>query len=171
MEVEMRKFLTIAVLAAILSTTGSALVGAQSTTDMTQAKGDVSLGFWDPNAPIGIRYMLTDDWELGGAFGFTKPDEGDTGFAIAIQATKRLIHGKRAHLGIRPTLYKEFSYVPELTTFGLDLVAEVQIASAVSILASHGLEYQSIDTDGETESVIQTRYDTQSRVGFWVKLP
>lgn len=166
----MRKFLTIAVLAAILSTAGTGIVRADDM-DMSQAKGDVFLGFWDPNAPIGVRYMLSDDWELGGAFGFTKPDEGDTGFAIAIMATKRLIHGKKAHLGIRPTFFKEFSYVPELTAIGIDLVAEVQIASSVSVLASHGLEYQSIDLNGESETVIQTRYDTQSRVGFWVKLP
>jgi hypothetical protein len=170
MEVEMRKFFTIAVLAAILSTTGSALVRADSHMEMSQAKGDVFIGFWDPNAPLGIRYMLTDDWELGGAFGFTKPDEGDTGFAIV--ATKRLIHGKRAHLGIRPTLFKEFNYEPELLAIGLDLVAEVEIGSAVSVLASHGIEYQSIDYPNDTsETVLQTRYDTQSRVGFWVKLP
>lgn len=167
----MRKFFTVAVLAAILSTAGAGLVRADSNMDMTQAKGDVFLGFWDPNAPIGIRYMLTDDWELGGAFGFSKPDEGDTGFAIAIQATKRLIHAQRAHLGIRPTLFKEFNYYPELFAIGLDLVAEIEIGSAVSVLASHGIEYQSLDYDGETTTVLQTRYDTQSRVGFWVKLP
>ncbi|MDZ4803432.1 MAG: hypothetical protein SGI90_01050 [Candidatus Eisenbacteria bacterium] len=167
----MRKFFTIAVFAAILSTAGSSIVRADDM-DMSQAKGDVFIGFWDPNAPIGLRYLITDDWELGGAIGFTKPDEGDTGFAIAIQATRRLIHASRAHLGIRPTFFKEFNYEPELLAIGLDLVAEVEIASAVSVLASHGIEYQSIDfSNGTSATVIQTRYDTQSRVGFWVKLP
>ena len=168
----MRKFFTIAVLAAILSTAGSALVRADSHMDMTQAKGDVSLGFWDPNAPIGIRYMLTDDWELGGAFGFSKPDEGDTGFSLAFQATRRLIHATRAHLGIRPTLFKEFNTPAELLAIGVDLAAEVEIASSVSIVASHGVEYLSEDTaGGESSTTIQTRLGTASRVGFWVKLP
>ena len=168
----MRKFLAVAVLAAILSTAGTGIVHADSNMAMSQAKGDVSIGFWDPNAPIGIRYMLTDNWELGGAFGFNKPDEGDTGFALAFQATRRLIHGKRAHLGLRPTFYTESNNPTDLFAIGADLVVELQIASSVSILASHGLEYISEDVpNGDSATTIQTRYDAASRVGFWVKLP
>jgi hypothetical protein len=172
MEVQMRKFLAIAALAAVLSTAGAGMARADMAMDGDQKKGDVFIGFWDPNAPVAIRYMLNDDWELGGGIGFFKPDEGDTGFSIAIMAVRRLIHANRAHLGIRPTFFKEFNTEPELLSIGVDLVAEIEIASAVSVIASHGIEYQTLDFEGgESATVFQTRYDTQSRVGFWVELP
>ena len=170
----MRKFLAIAVLAAVLSTAGAGMARADdmSKMDGDQKKGDWFIGFWDPNAPLAVRYMLTDDWELGAGFGFYDPDEGDTGFSFAAMAVRRLIHASRAHLGIRPTFYTESGYSINLTAVGVDLVAEIEIASAVSVIAAHGIEYQSLSPEeGDSETVFQTRYDTQSRVGFWVELP
>jgi hypothetical protein len=171
MEVQMRKFLAIAALAAVLSTAGAALAHADTGMDGDQKKGDVFIGFWDPNAPIALRYMLTDDWEIGAGIGFNKPDEGDTGFAFTAMVTRRLIHASRAHLGLRPTIFIESNNPYDVFAIGADLVAEVEIASAVSLVASHGLEFISVDDGFDDTSTIQTRLGTASRVGFWVELP
>ncbi|HEX7880510.1 MAG TPA: hypothetical protein VF720_13940 [Candidatus Eisenbacteria bacterium] len=168
----MRKFLAIAALAAVLSTAGATLARADmGALDGDQKKGDWFIGFWDLNAPVAVRYMLTDDWEFGAGIGFNKPDEGDTGFALAFMATRRLIHASRAHLGVRPTVFIESNNPSDVFAIGADLVAEIEIASAVSLVASHGLEYISVDNGADDTSTIQTRLSTGSRVGFWVELP
>jgi hypothetical protein len=167
----MRKILAL-VAAAVLTVAGAGIANAANG-DMTQMKGDWSIGWWDPNAPVAVRTLLTDDWELGAGLGFYKPEEGDTGFALSVMAVRRLIHASRAHLGVRPRLFKEFNTPEELLALGVDLTAEVEISSAVSVIAGHGIEYLSADTGGEGDdlTIFQTRPVTSSSVGFWVKLP
>lgn len=165
----MRKILAL-VAAAVLTAAGAGIANAAG--DMTQMKGDWSIGWWDPNAPVAVRYMMTDDWELGGGIGFYKPEEGDTGFSLSVMAVRRLIHANRAHLGVRPRIFKEFNTPEELLAIGADLTAEVEISSAVSVIAGHGIEYITADTGGDDDlNVFQTRPVTSSSVGFWVKLP
>lgn len=169
----MRKILAMAALAGLIALTGASTANAAG---MGQAAGDISLGWWDYNAPIAVRYLLNDKTELMGGFGFSKPDEGDTEFAISAAATFRLAQGERASFGIRPRIFKEMNSAAELLAIGGDLVVEVKIASSVSLVAAHGVEYTSRkdfanQNNGDDVTDFQTRAVNGGSVGFWVKLP
>lgn len=165
----MRKILATVALAGLFALAGSA---AAAPGDMGQNKGDISIGWFDYNAPVAIRYLASPKLEVGGGFGFNKPDEGDTGFALAGFVNFRMIEGSRACLGIRPRFFKEFNTPGELMAIGGDLVVEVKVASAVSVIAGHGIEFLSEDTtSGDSVTTIQSRPVNGASVGFWVKLP
>lgn len=165
----MRKILAMAALAGLLALTGSGVANAAG---MGQAAGDVFIGWWDINTPVGVRYLLNDKTELMGGVGFYKPNEGDTEFRLSAAANFRLAQGERAALGVRPRIFKEFNSATELMALGGDLVVEVKIASAVTVVASHGLEFTSENGTGGGDDIttLQTR-SSQNYVGFWVKLP
>lgn len=166
----MRKILAMAALAGLIALTGAGVANAAG---MGQAAGDISLGWWDVNTPVAVRYLLNDKTELMGGFGFDKPDQGDTQFALSGAATFRLAQGERASFGIRPRIFKEFNTPEELLAIGGDLVVEVKIASSVSVVAGHGIEYISAKNTGggDDTTILQTRPVTGGSVGFWVKLP
>jgi hypothetical protein len=168
----MRKFFAAVVVAGISVLAGAGLAHAEG----NQTKGTWYLGFWDYNAPVGVRTLVSDDLEVMGALGMRKPDEGDTEIDIAGAVGFRLIHGKSTHLTVRPGFFYATnpgggadSYI----SLRGDLVFEWEITDGVSFVTGPGIEFQTIspEGDGDSISIFNTRSLNGALVGFWVRLP
>lgn len=164
----MRKILA-ALAVAALAAVGA--TGVSHAVDM--AKGDYALGFFDQNAPIGGIYWFSPKAALAVGIGIQKPDEGDTEFDLTVGVPITLIGNDRANFQVRPRLFYGSNAVSNgnFMAFGADLAAEVFITKHFSLLAGHGLEFQTISPDeGDSVTNINSRVVSGSSVGFYYYL-
>jgi hypothetical protein len=145
----MRKHFVVAVLALAM-----AVPAVSHATDMT---GKWGVGYFRPQAPVGIRWWASPKIgiDLGVGFDSFSPDKGSSTTAFNIDAGVPIVlHSMdTVHFFFRPgftwsTDGQDESKGPKVTTFGVSgsLGAEYFFTPSFSIEAAHGIVYTSVNT-------------------------
>jgi len=140
----------------------------------TDAVG-TGLGFHTKDAPLGVRFGLSDDISLDLAAGFSSADFGDrTTFDVGLPYTLKEWSCVRALL--RPGVLYSTCDVPlgdrNTTTLSLELEGEAFLCRQISVSAAFGVAHESVDLPGASENVTRT-YTTGgefTRVGMHLYL-
>lgn len=150
----------------------------------------IALGFHHASAPIGLRWWLGGQKigiDLGVGFSSTPassdPDESVSGSAIDLGVPMVMHSWSRAHLMFRPGLLYEsqevgfgsgptFDTVTQTTMSLLaELEAEIYLVDNVSVSASHGFAFTSVDSDtpgSDSQSSFGTFGNNFTEIGFHV---
>lgn len=151
------------------------------------AKGKFGLGYFDPNAPVGVRYWVNEKVGVDLGVGFSQTeDQAETlnGYRIDIGVPISVANYENAFFFVRPgfiydtqqDLLVDFGppvvvdkYDINSWAIGLDLGVEWFINDRFSLQVGHGFGYSSTKADlpgAETSTGIQTRDLGISNVGF-----
>ena len=171
----MKRMLSLVALALVV---GTGVASAQGAT----VKG--ALGFHTTEAPLGIRWWLSDKIALDGALGFGSNEFGGetySNWALDIGLPISLKSWDRVNFMVRPGLLylsQEVDLVPGPGTGDdtqmvllAELEAEVFLAENFSVSASHGLGIVNTDpANGASTSDWSTFGNNLTNIGFHVYL-
>jgi len=127
------------------------------------AAGKWGLGYFRPEAPIGVRYWFSEKAGLDLGVGFSSDDAGSetlSGFTLDIGVPFVMAHTEKAFFFVRPG----FGYnsqdqltgapppapaknTPTTMGFALDLGVEYFFNDNFSVQVAHGIGYKSTDPD------------------------
>jgi hypothetical protein len=168
----MRKIL-VALIAA-----GVALCVGFGTASAIHLKNKKAIGWFDRNAPLGGAYWFTDNVGIQAGIGFNKinlPDAGedpDAAIAFAAAVPIRIAGPETCHFYFRPGFFYETNPGEGLDSFvsvRADLAVEYYLSHHFSIVGGHGVEYISLNPEGDFDSTtrFQTRPISDISVGFY----
>ena len=168
----MKRLIGLAILALVLD---AGAVAAHGSTE----KG--ALGFHHVDAPIGLRWWLSDKVGLDGGLGFGSEDLGTqsiSSFTIDAGLPLMLRSWDRAHFIFRPGLLYLSEEEPGTTNnntafrIGAELEAEVFLVDQVSVSAAHGFAITNFNPAGPGPSFTDwgTTGSNFTTIGFHVYL-
>jgi hypothetical protein len=133
----LKRFLSVAAFAAIL---------VPATSHAVDHTGQWALGYYDADAPIGIRYQFSPKAAFDAGIGFANADvandESVTQFHVELGVPLTLVKTDRADFFFRPgLLYKS---IPYFVDNGVDPVSKER-ASDMSITGHFGAEWHATD--------------------------
>lgn len=147
------------------------------------AKGKFGLGYFDPQAPVGIRYWINEKVGVDLGVGFSQSeDQGETlnGYRVDVGLPISVANYENAFFFVRPGFIYDTQqdiligppnekYDINSWAIGLDLGVEWFINDRFSLQVGHGFGYRSTEADlpgAEASTGIQTRDLGISNVGF-----
>jgi len=187
----------VSVLAVILMALVTAVPTPASAQDMPSGEHkNIGLGFHDLSAPVGLRWWLAGqkvgvDVGLGfssqSALDEGYPDDNTSSWAISLGVPIVVKSWSRVHVLFRPGFFYETdefvvsdATVPEpfatadVKTMRIsgELEAEVFLMENLSVSASHGLAYESVDIEGvdDKDTAFGTIGNNFTEVGFHMYL-
>lgn len=160
----MRKIILVAAIAAMVS--GTAYAGMPA--------GSVGFGFVDSDAPIGIRYMVSETMGFDAGVGFASYDGGNTVINLNVGVPFTLIEHGRCWLDFRPAFSLE-NISPDVgdSVMGFEihgwLVANVLLTDNFGIHAASGVTIEMPEVAGDRVTNIVDRGFDATEIGwfFW----
>ncbi len=160
----MRKIILVAAIAAMVS--GAAYAGMPA--------GSMGFGFVDSDAPIGIRYMMSETMGFDVGVGFASYDGGNTIIRLNAGVPFTLIEHGRCWLDIRPAFSLE-NISPDVgdsyMNFAIHgwLVANVLLTDNFGIHAASGVSVEMPDNNDDRLTNIVDRGFNATEIGwfFW----
>ena len=140
-----------------------------------------ALGFHNVDAPVGIRWWLTDKVGLDGGLGIASEDLGTesvSSFTIDAGLPLMLRSWDRAHFLLRPGILYLSEEEPGTTNnntafrVGAELEAEVFLVDQISVSAAHGFAITNVNPAGAGPSFTDwgTTGSNFTTIGFHVYL-